>query len=83
MGADQADSLMGLLPPVGWADVATKHDLNALEERMNLRFESMEHWFKAELEAGLRAQLRTMVSLVLTSLFAMASLCIAAITLAR
>ena len=33
---------MEMLPPVGWADVATKHDLGALEERMDLRFERLE-----------------------------------------
>lgn len=27
MGSDGADTLMALLPPVGWADVATKRDL--------------------------------------------------------
>jgi hypothetical protein len=36
-GDDQGDALMELLPPVGWVDVATKHDLAALEERLELR----------------------------------------------
>lgn len=30
LGTDAGDSLMELLPPVGWADVATKHDVDAL-----------------------------------------------------
>ena len=33
---------MELLPPVGWADVATKQDLLALEARMDARFEALE-----------------------------------------
>jgi hypothetical protein len=36
-GFDQGDTLMELLPLVGWADVATKQDLLALEERLELR----------------------------------------------
>jgi hypothetical protein len=39
LGAASAETLMELLPPVGRADVATKRDLDALEERMNLRLE--------------------------------------------
>ena len=37
MGRDSADTLMGLLPPVGWADVATKQDLDHLGDRFDSR----------------------------------------------
>ena len=36
---------MEMMPPVGWANVATKRDLDALEERMNLRFELVDQRF--------------------------------------
>ena len=47
LGPASAETLMELLPPVGWADVATKHDLAALEERMNLRFGLVDQRFEA------------------------------------
>src|SRR5688572_7688058 len=34
-GAERVDTLMEMLPPVGWADVATKQDLGALEIRID------------------------------------------------
>ena len=38
IGSERAATLMAHLPPTGWADVATKQDLAALEGRMDLRF---------------------------------------------
>ncbi|MCU1449924.1 MAG: hypothetical protein JWP02_2094, partial [Acidimicrobiales bacterium] len=63
-------------PPVGWADVATKGDLGALEERLNLRFD-------VRLHSELRSQMRTLFLGMLTALLTITSLCLAAIALAR
>jgi hypothetical protein len=58
-GDDAGITLMELLPPVGWADVATKQDLrqeiSALESRI-----------EARLERGFRQVLVTVASLMVT-----------------
>ena len=56
LGPENAATLLAYLPPVGWADVATKHDLTALEQRIGLRFDAMDHRLTAEI-AGLWSEL--------------------------
>ncbi|MGH9228811.1 MAG: hypothetical protein ACRD07_08785, partial [Acidimicrobiales bacterium] len=47
LGPEAATTLIEHLPPVGWADVATRHDVAGLEQRMELRFARIEERFNA------------------------------------
>lgn len=58
LGSDAAATLMSLLPPVGWADVATKRDLDALEQRLGLRITAEIADVRTEIAAA-RGELRT------------------------
>jgi len=64
---DAADTLMELLPPVGWADVATKHDLHELEGRLDARFERMDARFEA-IETSLNTTIDAKVNGAVTRL---------------
>jgi hypothetical protein len=67
LGPESAETLMAMMPPVGWADVATKRDLDALEERMNLRFEIVDQRFetmKHELLAAFRGELLAQTNVI-------------------
>ena len=47
LGGDEASSLMEYLPPVGWADVATKQDIENVRVGMNHLGKLMERDFRA------------------------------------
>ena len=47
LGDARGDTLMSLLPPAGWADVATKHEVDALGDRLDARMDG----FDAKMDA--------------------------------
>lgn len=50
LGEEGATALMDQFPPGGWADVATKHDVVALRDQMDRRFEALEGRMDARFE---------------------------------
>jgi hypothetical protein len=51
LSEEAADTLMELLPPVGWADVATKTDLQHLREELKADILNLRNEFKSDIQA--------------------------------
>ena len=56
MGEGPAETLLSLLPPVGWADVATKTDLENLRAATRADFDHLRSEIKSDI-AHLRSEL--------------------------
>jgi len=70
LGDDAAVTLMEMLPPVGWADVTTKRDLDHFAEVLRLELATTQAGLRTEM-AGLRtemADLRTEVTAAVADL---------------
>jgi hypothetical protein len=84
LGPEPTSTLMSLLPPVGWADVATKQDLASLENALRAEMADLRTELHKEI-GGLRTEIHTTVRGALFSMigamFTLAALTWAAISL--
>jgi hypothetical protein len=79
LGAQVAATVMEHLPPVGWADVATKRDLDAMEDVLRRDFDALATRFDWKFEAlrsdlevfrsDVRAEMRGEINRLLLWLF--------------
>jgi len=84
LNGEAADTLMELLPPVGWADVATKSDLQHLRDELMGDTHSLRDQMKADMralqltiEATLEKRLHEQTKWLITTMIAMNAVTVA------
>ncbi len=70
LGAHAGDTLMELLPPVGWADVATKRDVDALSIATKRDLEVLEIQIRAAITDAVRGAEHRILAWMFTTVLA-------------
>ncbi|NCX05154.1 MAG: hypothetical protein EBW68_05170 [Actinobacteria bacterium] len=85
LSEEAADTLMELLPPVGWADVATKTDLQHLRDELKSDIQSLRNELKGDMhalqltiEATFEMRLHEQTRWLITTMIAMNTVMLAA-----
>ncbi len=85
LNEEAADTLMELLPPVGWADVATKTDLQHLRDELKGDIQNLRDELKGDMralqltiEATLEKRLHEQTKWLITTMIAMNTVMLAA-----
>ena len=85
LSEEAADTLMELLPPVGWADVATKTDLQHLRDELKGDIQNLRDELKGDMralqltiEATLEKRLHEQTKWLITTMIAMNTVMLAA-----
>lgn len=84
LSEEAADTLMELLPPVGWADVATKTDLQHLRDELKGDINSLRNEMKADMlnlqltiEVSVRKLIQEQTKWLITTMIAMNAVTVA------
>ena len=77
LGTGPTDTLMALLPPVGWADVARRADIEALDQKLTIRIDGLKahmEGVEAKVDARFDALLPRLIATNIVSMMGVAGL---------